>query len=45
MPLRTLLLKAGLKDKKDGAKFVCFEGADKLPNGYYGTCIGIGLCC
>ncbi|KAI0117290.1 nitrate reductase [NADPH] [Daldinia grandis] len=22
-----------------GAKYVCFEGADKLPNGYYGTCV------
>ncbi|KAJ9131173.1 Nitrate reductase [Pleurostoma richardsiae] len=22
---------------KRGAKYVCFEGADKLPNGYYGT--------
>ncbi|KAH8889792.1 hypothetical protein GQ53DRAFT_195663 [Thozetella sp. PMI_491] len=22
-----------------GARFVCFEGADKLPNGYYGTSI------
>ena len=29
--------------QKNGAKFVCFEGADKLPNGYYGTCIGIDL--
>ncbi len=24
---------------KRGARFVCFEGADKLPNGYYGTSI------
>lgn len=24
-----------------GAKFVCFEGADKLPNGYYGTSINV----
>ncbi|KAL4795646.1 hypothetical protein BDV19DRAFT_362379 [Aspergillus venezuelensis] len=24
---------------KRGAKFVCMEGADKLPNGYYGTSI------
>ncbi|KAI0132459.1 hypothetical protein BJ170DRAFT_592414 [Xylariales sp. AK1849] len=24
---------------KRGAKYVCFEGADKLPNGYYGTSI------
>ena len=38
VPLRTILLKAGLKDKKDGARFVCMEGADKLPNGFYGQC-------
>jgi nitrate reductase (NAD(P)H) len=24
---------------KRGARFVCFEGADKLPNGYYGTSV------
>ncbi|CAJ2512191.1 Uu.00g052060.m01.CDS01 [Anthostomella pinea] len=24
---------------KRGAKYVCFEGADRLPNGYYGTSI------
>jgi nitrate reductase (NAD(P)H) len=22
-----------------GARYVCMEGADKLPNGYYGTCV------
>mmetsp|Transcript_22396 Transcript_22396/g.32804 ORF Transcript_22396/g.32804 Transcript_22396/m.32804 type:complete len:859 (-) Transcript_22396:140-2716(-) len=43
VPLRTILLKAGLKDKKDGARFVCMEGADKLPNGFYGTCMPIDL--
>ncbi|KAI9715824.1 MAG: hypothetical protein M1828_000565 [Chrysothrix sp. TS-e1954] len=26
---------------KKGAKFVCMEGADKLPNGYYGTSVKI----
>lgn len=41
VPLRNLLLKAGVKDKSQGARFVCMEGADKLPNGYYGTCLGI----
>ena len=41
VPLRNLLLKAGVKDKENGARFVCMEGADKLPNGYYGTCLGI----
>mmetsp|Transcript_55608 Transcript_55608/g.130280 ORF Transcript_55608/g.130280 Transcript_55608/m.130280 type:complete len:874 (-) Transcript_55608:259-2880(-) len=35
--LRDVLLKAGVKDGKAGAQYVCFEGADKLPNGYYGT--------
>ncbi|KAL2260616.1 hypothetical protein VTK26DRAFT_5319 [Humicola hyalothermophila] len=24
---------------KRGARYVCFEGADKLPNGYYGTSV------
>jgi nitrate reductase (NAD(P)H) len=27
-----------------GAKYVCFEGADKLPNGYYGTSIKLNWC-
>lgn len=31
------LLKAAMP--KRGARYVCFEGADKLPNGYYGTSI------
>lgn len=31
-----LLRKAGVRR---GAKYVCFEGADKLPNGYYGTSV------
>jgi nitrate reductase (NAD(P)H) len=35
--LRDVLLKAGVKTHEDGARFVCFEGADKLPNGFYGT--------
>ncbi|KAK1456851.1 hypothetical protein CMEL01_16208 [Colletotrichum melonis] len=29
---------------KRGAKYVCFEGADKLPNGYYGTSIKLNWC-
>ncbi|KAF7543267.1 hypothetical protein G7Z17_g10884 [Cylindrodendrum hubeiense] len=29
---------------KRGARFVCFEGADKLPNGYYGTSIKLNWC-
>ena len=31
------LLRAAMP--KRGARYVCFEGADKLPNGYYGTSI------
>lgn len=27
-----------------GARYVCFEGADKLPNGYYGTSIKLAWC-
>jgi len=29
---------------KRGAKYVCFEGADKLPNGYYGTSVKLNWC-
>ncbi len=39
IPLRSLLLKA--KINLTDAKYVCFEGADKLPNGFYGTSIDI----
>ncbi len=44
VPLRDVLLKAGVKSRKDGANFVCFEGADKLPNGYYGTSMPYDHC-
>ncbi|PFH62309.1 hypothetical protein XA68_14169 [Ophiocordyceps unilateralis] len=27
-----------------GARYVCFEGADKLPNGYYGTSVKLSWC-
>ena len=27
-----------------GARYVCFEGADKLPNGYYGTSLKLNWC-
>mmetsp|Transcript_14041 Transcript_14041/g.34307 ORF Transcript_14041/g.34307 Transcript_14041/m.34307 type:complete len:869 (+) Transcript_14041:220-2826(+) len=37
VPLRYILEKAGIKTHGEGAKYVCFVGADKLPNGYYGT--------
>jgi len=33
--LRDLLLAVGIHDHYTG--FVCFEGADKLPGGFYGT--------
>ncbi|KAM3526693.1 hypothetical protein NHJ13051_003312 [Beauveria bassiana] len=29
---------------KRAAKYVCFEGADKLPNGYYGTSVKLNWC-
>lgn len=29
---------------KRPAKYVCFEGADKLPNGYYGTSVKLNWC-
>lgn len=34
--LGDLLSRVGLKR---GARYVCFEGADRLPNGYYGTSV------
>ncbi|KAK0750991.1 nitrate reductase [Schizothecium vesticola] len=37
--LGDLLARAG---PKRGAKYVFFEGADKLPNGYYGTSVKLG---
>jgi nitrate reductase (NAD(P)H) len=36
------LLKAAMP--KRGARYVCFEGADKLPNGYYGTSVKLNWC-
>ncbi|KAI0013068.1 hypothetical protein F4779DRAFT_474817 [Xylariaceae sp. FL0662B] len=36
------LLRAAMPRR--GAKYVCFEGADKLPNGYYGTSIKLNWC-
>jgi len=43
VPLKYILEKAGVKTKKDGARHVSFVGADKLPNGYYGTSCPIDL--
>ncbi|KAF4469412.1 nitrate reductase [Fusarium albosuccineum] len=41
VPIGDLL--AAAKPKR-GARYVCFEGADKLPNGYYGTSIKLNWC-
>jgi nitrate reductase (NAD(P)H) len=37
--LKDVLEYAGIKSHDDGARHVCILGADKLPNGYYGTSI------
>lgn len=41
VPLGELLARAR---PRRGAKYVCFEGADKLPNGYYGTSLKLNWC-
>lgn len=41
VPIGDLLARA---KPRRGAKYVCFEGADKLPNGYYGTSIKLNWC-
>lgn len=41
VPIGELLARA---KPKRGARYVCFEGADKLPNGYYGTCTKLNAC-
>lgn len=37
--VKDILKHIGIKSFDEGAKHVCFVGADKLPNGYYGTSI------
>lgn len=37
--VKDILKHVGIKSFEDGGKHVCFVGADKLPNGYYGTSI------
>lgn len=37
--VKDILKHIGIKSYEDGGKHVCFVGADKLPNGYYGTSI------
>ncbi|KAG5951049.1 hypothetical protein E4U53_003873 [Claviceps sorghi] len=39
--LRNLLSQA---QPRRGARFVCFEGADQLPNGHYGTSVKLNWC-
>lgn len=37
--VKDILEHIGIKSFEEGARHVCFVGADKLPNGYYGTSI------
>lgn len=37
--MKDILEHIGIKSFEEGAKHVCFVGADKLPKGYYGTSI------
>ena len=37
--MKDILEHVGIKSFEEGAKHVCFVGADKLPKGYYGTSI------
>lgn len=39
--LRDILLHCGVKDKEQGARYVCFTGSDDLPQGNYGTSMKI----
>ncbi|KFH44580.1 Nitrate reductase [NADPH]-like protein [Hapsidospora chrysogenum ATCC 11550] len=41
VPIGELLARAR---PRRGARYVCFEGADKLPNGYYGTSLKLNWC-
>ena len=42
--VKDILKHIGIKSFEEGAKHVCFVGADKLPNGYYGTSIRREVC-
>ncbi|CAM9726362.1 unnamed protein product, partial [Hapterophycus canaliculatus] len=42
--VKDILKHIGIKSYEDGGKHVCFVGADKLPNGYYGTSIRREVC-
>lgn len=41
VPIGDLLARAR---PKRGSRYVCLEGADKLPNGYYGTSVKLNWC-
>lgn len=41
VPLGEILRRAG---PRRGARYVCFEGADQLPNGHYGTSLKLNWC-
>ncbi|CAM9533725.1 unnamed protein product [Scytosiphon promiscuus] len=42
--VKDILKHIGIKSYENGGKHVCFVGADKLPNGYYGTSIRREVC-
>lgn len=42
--VKDILEHVGIKSFEEGGKHVCFVGADKLPNGYYGTSIRREVC-
>ncbi|CAM9791278.1 unnamed protein product [Ascophyllum nodosum] len=42
--MKDILEHVGIKSFEEGAKHVCFVGADKLPKGYYGTSIRREVC-
>ncbi|KND90389.1 Nitrate reductase [NADPH] [Tolypocladium ophioglossoides CBS 100239] len=41
VPIAELIARA---KPQRGARYVCFEGADELPNGYYGTSVKLNWC-
>ncbi|RUS31622.1 hypothetical protein BC938DRAFT_477430 [Jimgerdemannia flammicorona] len=41
--IRDILLDCGVKSRDEGANYVCFEGADELSHGTYGTSLPIEL--
>ncbi|KAF8430397.1 hypothetical protein EV426DRAFT_556759 [Tirmania nivea] len=43
-PMLCDILALAKPDRRRGARYVCFEGGDKLPNGAYGTSLKLSLC-